>query len=70
MPPKQQMGASVWISSFPGVTMSRYSIARGRKKEVRKFTPRHGLWVLALLMLLEVIMLLLMIFGVLRIDVD
>jgi hypothetical protein len=50
--------------------MSHYSVARGRKKEVEKFTPRHGLWVLALLMLLGVIILLLMIFGVLRVDVD
>lgn len=51
-------------SLFGQVGMHHYSGARGRKKEVEKFTPKHGLRMLALLMLFA------MVLGVLRVDVD
>ena len=55
---------------FGPATMAHYSVARGRKKQVEKFTSKQGLWILALLMLFGVALLLLMVLGVLHIDAD
>jgi hypothetical protein len=50
--------------------MPRYSVGRGRKKEVEKFTSKQGLYMLVLLLTLGILVLLLMVFGVLHVDVD
>jgi hypothetical protein len=57
-------------SAFGQENMSRYSVARGRKKEVEKFTFMQGLRILTQLLLFGIFILLLMIFGVLHVDVD
>jgi len=48
--------------------MAHYSVARGRRKEVEKFTPKQGFCVLAVLMAFAIFILLLMVFGVLHVD--
>jgi hypothetical protein len=50
--------------------MQHYSIARGRKKEVAKFTPKQGLLIMGWLMLLGTFLLLLYGFGFLHFDAD
>jgi hypothetical protein len=51
-------------------SMQEFRTAKGRKKEVEKFTARHGLWTLALPLLFCIVMLLLMVVGVLHLDAD
>jgi hypothetical protein len=50
--------------------MSHYSLGRGRKKEVEKFTSKQGLYLLSLLMLCCIFFLLLIILGVLHVHGD
>lgn len=50
--------------------MQQYSIGKGRKKEVAKFTMKHGLWIFSTLMLFGLLLVLLMVLGFLHIDAD
>ena len=50
--------------------MQQFSVGKGRKKVVQQFTPKHGAWMLGLVMLLGIVILLLMVFGILHVDVD
>jgi len=50
--------------------MPDFSPARGRKKEVAKFSRTQGLWVLAVCLAVSALMLLLFVLGLLRLDID
>jgi hypothetical protein len=50
--------------------MPHYSVARGKKKRVENFKPKHGLYIVAMVMLFGMFLLLLTVFGVLHIDGD
>jgi hypothetical protein len=50
--------------------MQHYSIARGRKKEVEKFTPKQGFLIMGWLMLLGILLLLFYGLGFLHLDAD
>jgi len=50
--------------------MANYSLTKGRKKEVRRFTIHRGLSVLAIVVAITVAILLLYILGYLPIDGD
>jgi hypothetical protein len=48
--------------------MNTYSLGRGRKKAVREFTTRQGLWMALMIGGATIGMLLLFLFGVFRVD--
>jgi len=48
--------------------MKTYSLGRGRKKAVKKFTRRQGLWMSLMIGAALVGMLLLFLFGVFHVD--
>jgi len=48
--------------------MKTYSLGRGRKKAVKKFTRHHGLWMSLMIGAAIVGMLLLFLFGVFHMD--
>jgi hypothetical protein len=50
--------------------MGKYSIEKGRRKAVGEFTNRQGLTMLGIVGTIVVAILLLWIFGYLRLDVD
>ena len=51
-----------------GERMNTYSLRRGRKKAVRKFTARQGLWMALMIGVATVGMLLLFLLGVFHVD--
>jgi hypothetical protein len=50
--------------------MRAYSLGRGRKKRVKKFRIRNGLWMMALIAAGMIAMLVLWLLGVFRLDPD
>ncbi len=50
--------------------MRNLSLGRGRKKAVRKFRIRNGLWIMALITAGMIAMLVLWLLGVFRLDAD
>jgi hypothetical protein len=50
--------------------MSIYSPGRGRRKEVRKFTTRQGLWIAGLVGVVMAGMLMLILLGYVNVDMD
>jgi hypothetical protein len=50
--------------------MSIYSPGRGRRKAVRKFTIRQGLWIVAIVGAVLAGMLMLILFGYVNVDMD
>lgn len=48
--------------------MRTYSLARGRKKAVKKFTRRHGLWMALMIGAATLGMLLLFLLGFFQVD--
>ena len=50
--------------------MKSFSLEKGRKKAVKKFTLRNGLWMVLLITAAMIIMLLLWLTGVLHLDAD
>jgi hypothetical protein len=50
--------------------MRAYSPGRGRKKAVKKFTTRKGLWMAAMIAAGMIVMLALWLLGVFRLDAD
>lgn len=51
-------------------SMRSYSPGRGRKKAVKKFTIRNGLWMIALIAAGMIAMVALWLLGVFRLDAD
>ena len=54
--------------SISGDDMQRFSLTKGRKKEVAKFTARRGLLVVGLMILFGIVLVLLMVVGWFRVD--
>ncbi len=50
--------------------MQYFSIAKGRKKKVAKFTARQGLWIIGAMMLLGMVLIVLLVYGLLNVDAD
>ena len=50
--------------------MHEFSVGKGRKKAIRAFTLKKGLWILILTAAAMATMLLLFLFGILRMDMD
>jgi hypothetical protein len=50
--------------------MQKFSPAKGRRKVVKKFTTREGLWVLGVGMGACILVLVLYLLGLLRLDMD
>jgi hypothetical protein len=50
--------------------MRGYSPGRGRKKAIKKFTTRKGLWITAVIAAGMIVMLALFLLGVFRLDAD
>jgi hypothetical protein len=50
--------------------MKTLSLGKGRKKAVKKFTTRNGLWMALIITAGMIIMLLLWLVGFFRLDVD
>jgi hypothetical protein len=50
--------------------MRSYSPGRGRKKVIKKFTTRKGLWMAAMIAAGMIVMLVLWLLGVFRLDAD
>jgi hypothetical protein len=50
--------------------MTTYSPGRGRKKAVRRFTTREGLWMVGIIAAALIGMILLWLLGILNVDVD
>ena len=50
--------------------MSQFRVGKGRKKQIRGFTAKQGLRMLAILMAFSVAMLVLYAFGFLHLDAD
>jgi uncharacterized membrane protein len=48
--------------------MNTYSLGRGRKKTVKRFTRRQGLWMSAMISAATIGMLLLFLLGVFHVD--
>jgi hypothetical protein len=57
-----------WLDLRSRRSMQQFSTAKGRKKEVERFTAMHGLWTLALPVPFCMVLLLLMFVGVLHLD--
>jgi succinate dehydrogenase hydrophobic anchor subunit len=51
-------------------SMKPSSLGKGRKKVVKKFTARNGLWMMLLITAAVIIMLILWLVGFFRLDVD
>jgi hypothetical protein len=65
--PKGRLGRLTSISLRKSA-MKTYSLGRGRKKAVKKFTRRQGLWMSLMIGAAMVGMLLLFLFGVFHVD--
>ena len=50
--------------------MHQFSMGKGRKKVVQQFTPKQGVWMLGLVMLLAAMFALLYFLGLLHFDAD
>jgi hypothetical protein len=50
--------------------MGRYSVGKGSKKAVKKFTTRNGLWMMAIIAVGMIAMLVLWLLGFFRLDAD
>jgi len=50
--------------------MRSYSPGRGRKKAIKKFTTRKGLWMVAVIAAGMIVVLALWLLGVFRLDAD
>jgi hypothetical protein len=50
--------------------MRAYPLGRGRKKAVKKFRIRNGLWMMALIAIGMIAMVVLWLLGVFRLDAD
>jgi hypothetical protein len=65
--------APVWsdLLQFAGARAMRgYSPGRGRKKAIKKFTIRKGLWMAVIIAAGMIVMLALFLLGVFRLDAD
>jgi hypothetical protein len=57
---------AVWVEFMQQLSLGK----KGRKKAVKKFATREGLWMLGLLTATLIAMLILFLSGILRVDVD
>jgi hypothetical protein len=55
---------------FPGFAWNRVMRGKGRKKAVKKFTTRQGLWVAVIIAAAMLTMMLLWMLGIFRFDAD
>jgi hypothetical protein len=70
---KLEAAAPIWLSPhllFGGSAMRTYTTRRGRKKAVKRFTNRDGLWMVAIITAALVGMMLLWLLGIVRFDAD
>jgi hypothetical protein len=59
----------VWLS-FERKAMQTYTTGRGRKKTVKKFTAREGLWMLGIILAALIGVLAMWLLGFVRFDMD